>query len=114
MDNMAARGVVPVLVGGTHYYVQAVLWSAFLVRQPPADTDAESDRISDDDDDDDDEDEDDGGAVRTEDETPAAAYARLQQVDPAMAAKLHPRDVRRVLRSLQVRRVPSPLPAASF
>jgi tRNA dimethylallyltransferase len=110
MDNMAARGVVPVLVGGTHYYVQAVLWSAFLVRQPPADADAESDRISDDDDDD----EDDGGAVRTEDETPAAAYARLQQVDPAMAAKLHPRDVRRVLRSLQVRRVPSPLPAASF
>lgn len=30
IDVLRARGVTPVVVGGTHYYLEAVLWQDFL------------------------------------------------------------------------------------
>ena len=130
---MHGRGAVPILVGGTHYYLQSVLWNAFLVRQGE-ETGEEAE---------DDEDAGDGNVgdaapapapdnaapdrahsntapdsakgastASATDESPSEAYARLQAVDPAMAARLHPNDVRRIRRSLQVRLAPScgPMP----
>ncbi|RLN70805.1 hypothetical protein BBJ28_00010190 [Nothophytophthora sp. Chile5] len=85
IDDILARGKVPIVVGGTMYYTQSVLWKSQVLDdvplQPPADQ----------------------RAVQTRDQlTPEALYARLQAVDPAMAIRLHANNVRKVQRSLQV------------
>ena len=30
IDSLRAKGVTPIVAGGTHYYIEAVLWSDFL------------------------------------------------------------------------------------
>ncbi|KAJ3118908.1 hypothetical protein HDU96_006559 [Phlyctochytrium bullatum] len=34
IQEIHSRGRIPILVGGTHYYIQAVLWRASLIRKP--------------------------------------------------------------------------------
>jgi tRNA dimethylallyltransferase len=81
--DIAQRGKRPLFVGGTPLYLKALLFGLF--EGPPADEairrrlSAESDAL--------------GGA---------ALHARLAAVDPVGAARLHPNDVRRVIRALEV------------
>lgn len=81
--DICSRGKRPLLVGGTPLYLKAVLCG--LADAPPADA-----------------------AVRSELEAearrlgPQALHARLAGVDPPTAARLHPNDVRRVVRALEV------------
>lgn len=81
--DIAARGKRPVFVGGTPFYLKALLHGLF--DGPPADAglraalEAEAAR--------------DGNA---------ALHARLAAVDARTAARLHPNDVRRVVRALEV------------
>jgi tRNA dimethylallyltransferase len=83
MDDILARGKVPVVCGGTFLWVKALLYG--LAEAPGADP-----------------------AIRTrllkEAETGgrAALHARLAAVDPASAARLHPNDFVRVSRALEV------------
>merc|ERR1711907_265933 len=82
--DISARGKLPVLCGGTNYYVQSVLWNSTMGEvEGPAGVTGD-DRASD------------------EEVDGAAAYQRLQQVDPVMADRLHPSNIRKVLRSLQI------------
>jgi len=81
--EIVSRGHVPLFVGGTGLYLRAVLRGIF--QGPPADW----------------------GIRRrwtefAQLEGEAALHARLRQVDPSLAAKLHPHDVRRVIRGLEV------------
>ena len=78
------KGRLPVLSGGTGLYVKAVL-DEFLFPDEGADPAlrAELERE----------------AART---GPAALHDRLKAVDPASAARIHPHDVRRVVRALEV------------
>ncbi len=86
IKNIAARGRLPMLVGGTGLYVRAVIYG--LWRGPRADwalrrrLEAESRR---------------GGA--------GALHRRLMRVDPESAARLHPNDMRRIIRALEVYRL---------
>jgi tRNA dimethylallyltransferase len=81
--GITARGKRPLFVGGTPFYLKALLHGLFP--GPPADeelrrtleADAERDGV-------------------------AALHARLAAVDPKTAARLHPNDVRRVVRALEV------------
>ncbi len=81
--DVIARGKRPIFVGGTPFYLKALLHGLF--DGPPGD-----------------------GAVRVALETEAAQigntalHARLAAVDPKTAARLHPNDVRRVVRALEV------------
>jgi tRNA dimethylallyltransferase len=81
--DIAARGKRPLFVGGTPFYLKALLHGLFP--GPPGDEtlrralEAEAER---------------GGV--------AALHARLAAVDPKTAARLHPNDVRRVVRALEV------------
>jgi tRNA dimethylallyltransferase len=81
--DVTARGKRPLFVGGTPFYLKALLHGLF--DGPPADAElrrsleAEAGR--------------DGNA---------ALHARLAAVDPKTAARLHPNDVRRVVRALEV------------
>src|SRR5262245_9618751 len=80
---IAGRGRVPLFVGGTGLYLRGVLRGVF--QGPPADL-----------------------TLRRELEALAgregsgAVHARLKQVDPELAMRLHPQDLRRVIRGIEV------------
>jgi len=84
IDEVLVRGRVPLLVGGTGLYIKAVVegWSIPRVRPNEA-LRAELYREAE---------------VKGGD----ALHARLRQVDPAAAQKIDPRNVRRVIRALEV------------
>ncbi|GMF35834.1 unnamed protein product [Phytophthora fragariaefolia] len=85
IDDILARGKVPIVVGGTMYYTQSILWKSQLLDDVPVKKSHETNEQQ-----------------PLEQQTPEALYARLQAVDPAMAARLHMNNVRKVQRSLQV------------
>jgi tRNA dimethylallyltransferase len=81
--DIRSRGKQPLFVGGTPFYLKALLHGLFPA--PPveptlrAELEAEAGRIG-----------------------PEAFHAKLAAVDPKTAARLHPNDVRRVVRALEV------------
>uniref|UniRef100_A0A8C0QV33 tRNA dimethylallyltransferase n=1 Tax=Canis lupus dingo TaxID=286419 RepID=A0A8C0QV33_CANLU len=86
IEDIFARDKIPIVVGGTNYYIESLLWKV-LVNTKPQEMGTEKviDR-----------------KVELEKEDGHALHKRLSQVDPEMAAKLHPHDKRKVARSLQV------------
>ncbi len=82
--DILSRGKLPVLVGGTGLYLDAVIFGRSFAAGSA------------------------GGAVRERlqvrlaQEGPEALLARLQEVDPEAAQKLHPADHKRILRALEV------------
>ena len=80
MSDIRARGKLPIVVGGTHYYVNALLFEDRLVGRPeesPAD-------------------------FPELEEPTDVMLARLREVDPVMAARWHPNDRRKIRRSLEI------------
>uniref|UniRef100_A0A671UIT7 tRNA dimethylallyltransferase n=1 Tax=Sparus aurata TaxID=8175 RepID=A0A671UIT7_SPAAU len=83
-----ARNKLPVIVGGTNYYIESVLWRVLL-------------GVSN-------EESGDGGdgapnrKLELEKLGGAELHKRLAEVDPKMAAMLHPNDKRKIARSLQI------------
>jgi tRNA dimethylallyltransferase len=81
--DIRARGKRPLFVGGTPFYLKALACGLFDA--PPTDPElrrrleAEADRVG-----------------------PQALHDRLRTVDPPAADRLHPNDVRRVVRALEV------------
>lgn len=81
--NIVSRGRIPLFVGGTGLYLRGMLRGVF--EGPPANT-----------------------AIRqrwqefAEREGGAALRSHLESVDPGLAARLHPNDVRRMIRGLEV------------
>ena len=82
--DITARGLVPFLVGGTGQYVMAVVEGWQVPRVPPDE------------------------ALRRQlyrqaaQEGADALHARLRELDPAAAERIDPRNVRRVVRALEV------------
>jgi tRNA dimethylallyltransferase len=81
--DIVARGLRPLIVGGTPLYLKALLCGLF--EGPPADP-AVRDRL----------------AREAERDGRQALHDRLARVDAAAAARLHPNDLRRVTRALEV------------
>lgn len=83
VSGIYERGHVPILVGGTGFYIQALLY----------DIDFSS--------------EEDHSALRTKLEAAAAEkgneylHAQLRKVDPASAEEIHPNNLKRVIRALE-------------
>ncbi len=82
IEDCRRRQVVPIVVGGTHLYVKLLLDGMF--EGPGADE-----------------------VLREELRAmePAALRAELERVDPVAAARLHPNDVRRTIRAIEVFRL---------
>jgi tRNA dimethylallyltransferase len=98
IDDVLARGKLPVVVGGTGYYVQALLKESLLEEDESAAREGGGGG---------------GGGGGGEgggahSPTPGAegpgwgGHARLSTVDPLMASRLHPNDTRRIHRALHV------------
>lgn len=83
ITEIGQRGKLPVLVGGTGLYIQAL--TAGLAETPPADPVLRA-------------------ALEKEavEVGPEVLYRRLQQVDPETAARLSPRDQVRIIRAIEV------------
>jgi tRNA dimethylallyltransferase len=81
--DIDSRGKRVLFVGGTPLYLKALLRGLF--DGPPADA-ALRQRLS----------------VEAERSGPQALHERLAKVDPVTAARLHPNDVRRVVRAIEV------------
>ncbi len=82
-EQIRGRGLRPLFVGGTPFFLKALLHGLF--DSPTIDTSIRE-RL-----------EDEAGRVG-----PEALHARLAAVDAVAAARLHPNDVRRVVRALEV------------
>lgn len=79
VDEIRARGNLPIVVGGTHLYIQSILHGLF--EGPPPDE-----------------------ALRQRLRAAPAPQRRaeLERVDPEAAARIHPSDERRTVRALEV------------
>lgn len=82
IDACRSRGVTPIVVGGTHLYVKLLLDGLF--DGPGADEPLRDE-------------------LRARD--PASLREELERVDPLSAARLHPNDLRRTVRALEVYRL---------
>ena len=87
IKDIQARGRLPFLVGGSGLYVWAVLEGWVVPKVAPDVTFRR------------------GLEKKVEIGQEAALYQELQQVDPAAAEKIDPRNVRRVIRALEVNKI---------
>ncbi|KAI9762301.1 MAG: CCR4-NOT regulatory complex component [Chaenotheca gracillima] len=95
IKEIRSRGRVPILVGGTHYYTQALLFQDTLAHAEAGD--GESGNV---------------GGILTKEEVSSKypildgsteeILSRLREVDPIMADRWHPNDHRKIRRSLEI------------
>lgn len=83
IQEIRGRGKVPLLTGGTGLYIRAIV-DGFSIPEVSPDP-ALRRRFED-----------------LERRNPGSLYTRLQQVDPLAAVRIHPRNVRRIVRALEV------------
>ncbi|XP_043677735.1 tRNA dimethylallyltransferase [Vespula pensylvanica] len=122
MDDLILKKKMPIVVGGTNYYIESVLWK-ILISDPKKNSQDEEDQtrmvLSDNDN------KDRGGNTQetlekretedesspskkmkidgwTREETNEVLHRRLAEIDPEMAQRLHPNNRRKVIRSLEV------------
>ncbi len=94
ISEIRARGKLPILVGGTSYYLDGLLFEGQVVDDDQFGLEGE------------------GGALSIRDalaeqhpilnDTPEAMLAKLREVDPVMADKWHPNDGRKIRTSLAI------------
>ena len=81
IDDICSRGKLPIIVGGTHYYIQSLIWDSLLDIPTISDTSVVKDESLD--------------SLPTE-----TLYARLQAVDPHNPH--HPNQRKRILSDLRL------------
>ncbi|XP_038164969.1 tRNA dimethylallyltransferase isoform X2 [Cyprinodon tularosa] len=89
IDDMHSRNKLPIIVGGTNYYIESLLWRVLVDSGENEDSGDGAD----------------GGQNRKMELEKLGGeelYKRLMEVDPKMASMLHPNDKRKIARSLQI------------
>ncbi|MCD5322770.1 MULTISPECIES: tRNA (adenosine(37)-N6)-dimethylallyltransferase MiaA [Pontibacillus] len=84
IKKIAEKGKLPIIAGGTGLYIQSVLYD-FQFSQTARD-DEFRERME----------------KRIEEEGVEPFFDRLRQIDPEQASKIHPNNIRRVIRALEV------------
>jgi tRNA dimethylallyltransferase len=86
--EIRSRGRLPILVGGTHYYTEAVLFNGHLLGGKDAVCEREA--------------RDTGQEFPILDAPTSEILAKLREVDPKIANRWHPDDRRKIRRSLEI------------
>ncbi len=86
IEDIYRRGKLPILVGGTGFYIQALLYGIDFSEEPD-ETQKEIRAALE--------------KKAAEPDGPAALYEELLRVDPASTEKIHAHNVRRVIRALE-------------
>jgi tRNA dimethylallyltransferase len=89
IDEIHARGRLPILVGGTHYYTQSLLFRDRLAQQGEERSNPEFV-------------EDTSEKWPIQQEPTEILLVELRKVDPVMADRWHPNDRRKIQRSLEI------------
>ncbi|KAH6385133.1 tRNA dimethylallyltransferase [Parastagonospora nodorum] len=84
ISEIRGRGKTPILVGGTHYYTQSLLFHDALSREESLNLHSDHERLP------------------ILDEPTEVILAKLKEVDPAMADRWHPNERRKIQRSLEI------------
>jgi tRNA dimethylallyltransferase len=84
LERLWAAGKTPVVVGGTGFYIKALLQAEFIPDVPPNPEFREAMN------------------ARVAQEGLSSVYARLAQLDPLRAGDLHPNDRVRIVRALEI------------
>ncbi|CAO2651758.1 Nn.00g000410.m01.CDS01 [Neocucurbitaria sp. VM-36] len=84
IDEIRSRGKIPILVGGTHYYTQSLLFQDALADEPALNLDQNS------------------KVLPILEEPTDTILAKLREVDPIMANRWHPNERRKIQRSLEI------------
>ncbi|KAK1995906.1 tRNA isopentenyltransferase [Colletotrichum falcatum] len=92
IGEIRSRGNLPIVVGGTHYYTNALLFDDTLVAAADHDKTRDADVKLDHD----------TSAFPILDEPTDVILAKLREVDPVMADRWHPNDRRKISRSLHI------------
>lgn len=80
IEEIASRGKLPIIVGGTGLYIQSVLYDFRFTEQPKIDVDLQRE---------------------LEKLSPEALFNRLQIVDPVAAKEIHPNNIQRIMRAIE-------------
>ena len=86
LEKIYAKGRLPILVGGTGFYIQALLYGIDFSEEPDEKQQEIRQQLE---------------KEAAEAGGPERLYARLQAVDPASTEKIHAHNVRRVIRALE-------------
>lgn len=96
IEEIRSRGKLPILVGGTHYYTQSLLFRDRLAEGEEKSQDGEKDEEAK------------GPADNLEERFPILKEStptlleKLREIDPVMADRWHPNDRRKIQRSLEI------------
>ena len=90
VEDIFERGKTPIIVGGTAYYVEALLWE-FTLYDHSSQIQCGKTEISD-------------SSVKILQSELLSDYEKLQKLDPIHAQTLHPNDSRKINRSLEIYR----------
>lgn len=88
IQDISSRGRLPIVVGGTMYYIQSLLWPSLIDEETDWDDPAIEYDV----------------AEKKYDDDKMSLYKKLEDVDPMMARRLHPNDIRKIKRSLDIHR----------
>ena len=83
IEDISVRGKIPCIVGGTGLYIRALLGG--LAQLPSSDSELRKQLHQ-----------------REESEGPGYLFQELQQIDPEAAAEIHPNNIIRIVRALEV------------
>ncbi|KAJ8109066.1 hypothetical protein OPT61_g7726 [Boeremia exigua] len=84
IDEIRSRGKLPILVGGTHYYTQSLLFKDALSEEPALELNENSEQFP------------------ILNEPTSVILEKLREVDPVMADRWHPNESRKIQRSLEI------------
>ncbi|XP_050400767.1 tRNA dimethylallyltransferase isoform X2 [Patella vulgata] len=118
IDRLIKEDKIPIIVGGTNYYIEALLWN-FLINKQDVDK-AKTRASSDSDSDSDEKSRESSNLMASDDKEPISRnkgeeeiytnietsqlYKLLEEQDPESARKLHPHNRRKIIRALEVHR----------
>ncbi|KAF2269739.1 tRNA isopentenyltransferase [Lojkania enalia] len=84
IDEIRSRGKLPILVGGTHYYTQSLLFQDQLVDKSMLEVNGNTETL------------------KILDKPTEVILEKLKEVDPVIAERWHPNERRKIQRSLEI------------